>query len=281
MPARSVRSVGKLSPRDGAGPRPEPVGRSESAPFTRTGRPRSRPSRGAPSTLPAEPAGIRTDRARALPGAAARCRAGSAQVGRGVAQAAPADGQDSLKLDRKSSLADVAAAVGDVLRRSGVRAVLTGGACADLYAEGASPSFDVDFILLGIYPADLLDRALGSLGFQRRRDRFVHRRLPFHVEFPAGPLGIGQDSKIRPVLHRRRGAETLALSATDTCRDRLAAFYFWNDRQSLAAAVAIALRRRVSFRKIREWSRTEEQVGRYDAFLHELRRARAQARGMR
>jgi len=180
-----------------------------------------------------------------------------------------------LKLDRESSLADVAVVVGDALRRSGVHAVLTGGACADLYAGGASPSFDADFILSGAYAMRDLDRALASVGFKRRRDHYVHPGLPYRVEFPPGPLGIGQDSRIRPVLHRRRGARTLALSATDACRDRLAAFYFWHDRQSLGAAVAIAVGHRVSWARIQSWSRSEGQSGSYQKFLREVRRARA------
>lgn len=180
-----------------------------------------------------------------------------------------------MRLTRRSTLADVAVAVGSALRRSGIRAVLTGGACADLYAEGASASFDADFILAGPVDGEDLDRALALLGFVRNGDRYVHTRLPFHVEFPAGPLGIGQDSRITPVLHARHGERTLALSPTDACRDRLAGFYFWNDRQSLAAAVAIARRRRVSFAKIRAWSRAEGQTRGYEAFLLELKRARA------
>ena len=165
--------------------------------------------------------------------------------------------------------------VGDALRRSGIRAVLTGGACADLYAEGAGVSFDADFILGGEVRREDLDRALASVGFTRKRDRYVHPRLRFHVEFPAGPLGIGQDVRIEPVLRTRRGARTWALSATDACRDRLAAFYFWSDRQSLGLAAAIALRNRVSLTKIRAWSRAEGQSVGYEEFLRELRRARA------
>lgn len=179
-----------------------------------------------------------------------------------------------MRLTSRSSLADVAAAVGDALRRAGIRAVLTGGACAELYAEGAPASYDADFILAADTRTEDLDRALAPLGFVRKRDRYAHARLPFHVEFPAGPLGIGQDSRIKPVMHTRRGARTLALSATDACRDRLAAFYFWNDRHGLAAAVLIARRNAVSFAKIRGWSRAEGRDRQYDLFLGELRRGR-------
>ena len=183
-----------------------------------------------------------------------------------------------MKIDARSSLADVAVVVGDALRRAGIRAVLTGGACANLYSGGAYQSMDADFILSGSPALEDLNYALNALGFRRRGDRYVHPRVPFFVEFPRGPLGIGQDVQIRAVWRARRGAKTLALSATDSCRDRLAAYYHWRDLQSLAAAVAIALRNRVSLRKIREWSRREEHSEGYQAFLAEVERLRNSGR---
>lgn len=179
-----------------------------------------------------------------------------------------------MKLTARSALADVAVAVGDELRRSGIRAVLTGGACANLYSDGAYASLDADFVLLAPCTTDELDRAMAKLGFARRKDRYVHPDLEFFVEFPRGPLGIGEDVQIRPVLQSRGTRKTLALSATDACRDRLAAFYHWNDRQSLAAAVSIAVANRVSLRKIREWSRMEGQQSLCREFLDTVHAAR-------
>lgn len=42
----------------------------------------------------------------------------------------------------------MALAAGDGLRRAGIRAVLTGGACANLYSGGAYESVDADFVLI-------------------------------------------------------------------------------------------------------------------------------------
>ena len=179
-----------------------------------------------------------------------------------------------MRLTAKSSLANVAVAVGDALRRAGIRGVLTGGACASLYAAGGYQSVDVDIVLFDTCTAEGLNAALAPLGFTRQPDRYVHAAVPFFVEFPRGPLGIGEDFRIRPVWRSRRGARTLALSATDACRDRLAAFYHWNDRQSLAVAVAIALNHRIELRKVRDWSRREGHRDRHVVFLAELARAR-------
>jgi hypothetical protein len=68
---------------------------------------------------------------------------------------------------------------------------------------------------------------------------------------------------------------TRILSATDSCRDRLAAFYHWGDRQSLRVAVRIAVGNRISMLKIRRWSLEEGQRERFEQFAKELKRARA------
>ena len=43
-------------------------------------------------------------------------------------------------------------------------------------------------------------------------------------------------NSIEPVEMRVERIPLLLLSATDSCRDRLAAFFQWKDRQALAAA---------------------------------------------
>jgi hypothetical protein len=179
-------------------------------------------------------------------------------------------------LTSRSSLADVAASVAEALSRAGIQAVLTGGACATLYSRGKYQSFDLDFILLSGASARDLDAAMEAIGFRRAGRHYEHPRSRFVVEFPAGPLGIGVDLDIRPVTYRIGGTGVKALSATDSCRDRLAAFYHWKDRQSLAAAVEISLRRRVNLKAIRHWSAREGATERFQEFLDSRRSARGQ-----
>lgn len=173
-----------------------------------------------------------------------------------------------MTITRRSSLADVAAVVGGALARFGVRAVLTGGACATIYSKGAYQSHDLDFIVDDASTRKDVDAALDSVGFVRRGDRYVSPRTPFFVEFPRGPLAIGDDLDVRAVRLRVPRGSVLALSATDACRDRLAAFYHWSDRQSLQAAVDIARRRRVDLAAIRRWSVGEGALERFEEFRH-------------
>jgi hypothetical protein len=179
-----------------------------------------------------------------------------------------------VKLTSRSTLADVARCVSGALEAAGIRAVLTGGACVHIYTKGRLASGDLDYILLDAVSAARLDAAMKVAGFSRRGQAYTHPRSPYVVEFPPGPLAIGADLRVRPVPIRIGRTSVLALSPTDSCRDRLAAFYYWNDRQTLRAAVAIATRRRVDLRRIRAWSRREGFEEKLSVFLEEIERTR-------
>jgi hypothetical protein len=171
-----------------------------------------------------------------------------------------------VSIDARTPLADVAVAVGDALRKHGIRGVLTGGACASLHSRGAYVSRDVDYILPADTRLPVVDKAMLTIGFTRDGDRYIHAKCLFFVEFPAGPLAIGSDMAPRPVLVQRGRTKTLALSATDACRDRLAAFYHWGDRQALQVAVEIAKVNRVGIQRIRAWSAGEGAADKFDEF---------------
>lgn len=123
-----------------------------------------------------------------------------------------------------------------------------------------------------------LERALLAVGFRRDRDRFVHHGTRYYIEFPRGPLAIGCDVGVRPVEVRVGSRVFLALSPTDSCRDRLAAFYFWADRQSLRVAVSIARRNEIDLALIRRWSRAEGHSEDFEEFVRHVRSESSHAR---
>jgi hypothetical protein len=181
----------------------------------------------------------------------------------------------------RTGLRKVAIQVGDALRRAGIDAVLTGGSCASIHSGGAYHSVDVDFVLRGRTKQGELDAVMAGIGFRRHRDRYVHDQHPFFVEFLPAPLGIGSDLDIRPILVRSGPRATRALSATDSCRDRLAAFYHWNDRQSLEVAVRIAISNRVAMSRIRRWSDAEGALDRFVVFQRAVATVRVHERNRR
>ena len=90
-----------------------------------------------------------------------------------------------------SSLTDVAFAICTALSEEGVVAVLTGGSAATYYAPEAYQSRDLDFVITirGSGGA----KALEKLGFQLKNGQYLHAKTSFTVDFPQGPLAIGED----------------------------------------------------------------------------------------
>jgi hypothetical protein len=164
--------------------------------------------------------------------------------------------------------------VGRALGQRNIRAVLTGGACASLYSGGTYSSVDADFVLIGEAELSNLDETMRSLEFRREGDRYVHAESEYFVEFLPGPLAIGHDDRIRATTREFGGGAVLLLSASDSCRDRLAAYYHWNDRQSLAVAVQIAIRNRIRWSVLSRWSEAEGFAEKYDEFVRQVRKAK-------
>lgn len=183
-----------------------------------------------------------------------------------------------MKLSRLST-EELAAVICDALERRGLTAVLTGGACVMIYAEGRYVSRDLDFVLA---PQNLLDEAeaaLTELGFQAAGRVYIHPDLDMAVDVGnRWPLAVGQEVLKPPSRRRVSGYCLRMLSATDCVKDRLAAFYYWNDQQALEQAALVSLARSVNMREVGRWSRAEGEAGKFQVFRRELaRRRRARA----
>lgn len=179
-----------------------------------------------------------------------------------------------MKITAESALRDVVQAVSRALRVAGVRAVLAGGASASIHSDGEYLSHDLDYILQNRVTQKHLDETMATAGFKRSHDKYVHPESAFFVEFPRGPLAIGDDDLVTPVEVRVGSTSVLTLSATDACRDRLAAFYHWQDRQSLETALKIARRRRINLAAIRRWSVHEGKLSQFEEFQRSLASSR-------
>ena len=179
-------------------------------------------------------------------------------------------------IDGRSTLVDVAFAVCSKLTERGLPVVLVGGSAATYYAPDAYQSYDADFVALfsaNESNANNLLSAMRELGYELEGKMFRHLHgNPFTVEFPKGPLGVGGDYVKRYETVRRDSQMLNIVSATDCVRDRLCAYYFWNDRSALivAADVARADHDRIDLELIREWSAREGQSIKFDDFVRLL-----------
>jgi hypothetical protein len=162
-----------------------------------------------------------------------------------------------LKPVREMSTEALAALVCQTLRDAGITVTLTGGACVAIWSGGAYLSHDLDFIEEGPVTRRRLREALTPLGFRPKGRHFVHSETTFFIEFPTGPLMVG-DERVENVSERKTPWGTLRLlSPTDCVKDRLAAYFHWNDKQALEQAVLVALARKINLTDVRRWARSE------------------------
>ena len=137
-----------------------------------------------------------------------------------------------------STLTDVAFDVCTALAEVGTRAILTGGSAATYHAPDAIESDDLDFVIT-LYGDGTSAAAVATLGYRLEASMYRHPLSRFTLDFPAGPLAIGDDFISRWATARGGDGLLHVLTPTDSCRDRLASFFLWNAFTGPSTAVAV------------------------------------------
>lgn len=65
------------------------------------------------------------------------------------------------------------------------------------------------------------------------------------------------------------------LRPEDSVKDRLGAYYHWNDRQGLEQAINICLEQNIDLLEVERWSCSEGHSGKYTTFLTQLKKAKS------
>jgi len=127
-------------------------------------------------------------------------------------------------------------------------------------------SKDLDLINTSFSKRSKIKAVMEKMGFKEKSRYFLNPDTPFYVEFPDGPLSVGEEP-VKEVSEFKLATGTLrVLSATDCVKDRLCAFYYWNDQQGLAQAVLVTKNQSVDLKEIKRWSKMEGKEQEYKAF---------------
>ncbi len=166
---------------------------------------------------------------------------------------------------KEMSPEELAAFVCSHLKENNIDVVLSGGSCVSIYSENKYRSYDFDFI-----PRDLflqrkrLKEVLLKIGYSEENRYFKHPDSEYLLEFPPGPLTVG-DEPVKEIAEKVYQTGTLRmLSATECVKDRLAGFYHWKDLQCLNQAILVCEDNEVDENEIQRWSITE---GKEKSFL--------------
>lgn len=168
------------------------------------------------------------------------------------------------------SPSELAAHIQEHLSKEGIQVVLSGGSAVALYSSNQYVSRDLDLINVNFVRHSRIKSVLQTIGFEQDGRHFVHPETEFSVEFPDGPLSVG-DEPVREISEFELSTGTLrVLSPTDCVKDRLCAFYFWNDRQGLAQAVMVTRNQQVNLEEVKRWSIAEGKTSEFEIFASQL-----------
>lgn len=171
----------------------------------------------------------------------------------------------------KLSYIELAAFVSDHLRARGIDTVLTGGACVTIYTStNRYESFDLDYVNIAEEPLANLEAALLRIGFVPAGRIYINKKVKYSIDILNPPLSIGAEkiTTTRSIIINK--LELKLLTATDSVRDRLAAFYFWNDLQALEQALMVARENDVDLDIVKKWSKKEGELVKFGIFLKKL-----------
>ncbi|NGX63813.1 MAG: hypothetical protein KR126chlam6_01227 [Candidatus Anoxychlamydiales bacterium] len=149
-----------------------------------------------------------------------------------------------------------------------IESILVGGACVTIYTKNKYESYDLDYVTYE--EISKLKKPLEELGFKKEGNFFKRKNCIYFIEFVSPPVAIGEQLiKKFKILKTPLGTIKL-LTPTDCVKDRLAAYYHWDDKQSLKQAILVAKNQKINLRNIKSWSIKEKQLKKYQIFIENL-----------
>ena len=91
------------------------------------------------------------------------------------------------------SQVELAAYIQDSLDREGIKVVLSGGSAVSFYSSDKYVSRDLDLINANFAKRSRIRLVMEKIGFQEQGRYFINPETQFFVEFPDGPLSVGEE----------------------------------------------------------------------------------------
>lgn len=162
------------------------------------------------------------------------------------------------------------------LEDAGIYSVLVGGAVVAIYTDGLYHSGDLDII-----PDDFKRKNLGAvmekIGFHATKGRYFRHPECDHlvIEFPKGPVELGEEHPVVPDKMEYKGRTLRLLSPTDCVKDRLAAYIHWGARDCFDQAVMVCQKKleSINFKNLSQWCRSEGGASAYTELVSKLNKS--------
>ena len=170
-----------------------------------------------------------------------------------------------MKSIKEMTQLEIGAFVCSYLKENSIEVVLSGGATVSLYSNNKYVSKDLDLVDVYSVNRRKLASAMHEIGFVEKNRYFKHPDSIYIVEFPPGPLSVGDEIVTETYEVKFSTGFLKVISATDCVKDRLAAYFHWGDRQSLMQAILVSKENHVDLEEIESWSSKEGKQKEFDA----------------
>lgn len=142
----------------------------------------------------------------------------------------------------QTPIVELAAVVAEHLQSLGIDVVLVGGLAVEIYTENLYLTKDIDMVNTNYKKPREIHNAMAELGFQKKGRIYVNASTEITIEFPSGPLSVGDEPITKTTTEKVANGRIPILQVSDVIKDRLAAYIHWRDRQSLVQALAILIK---------------------------------------
>lgn len=112
-----------------------------------------------------------------------------------------------------------------------------------------------------------------EIGFIKQGKNYIHPKCShLFVEFPSGPLGIGEDYNIKEVEQEFNGTKIKILSPTDCIKDRLASYIHWGAVECLDQAVLVGRAHQFNASAVKQWCQGEKASEVFKEFYKQVKK---------
>lgn len=161
-------------------------------------------------------------------------------------------------------IVELAAKIVSHLADHGIEVVVVGGLAVEIYSQNRYLTKDIDMVDLTYTKPKILHEAMAKLGFHKKGRIFENTTTLITVEFPAAPLSVGDEPIRETAIIEHESGNIPILHARDVVKDRLSAFFHWDDNQSLVQALAVMQGHDIKAQDIQEFCVNEAGMEQYD-----------------
>jgi hypothetical protein len=159
---------------------------------------------------------------------------------------------------------ELAAIVANHLRQYDIQVVLVGGLAVEIYTENLYLTKDIDMVNTSYDPPAAINQAMAAIGFCKQGRVYVNDTTDICVEFPTAPLSVGAELIHETTIVEFGSGEIPILLAKDVIKDRLVAYFHWNDRPSLVQALALMSNHTISTEELKTFCLAEGKTNQYE-----------------